>query len=176
MIDKTDTAWVMISAILVMFMTPGLGFFYSGMMKGDNSVLIVLYCFIIYCVVTILWFLFGFSLVFGSSQGGFIGNFEFACNIGVNINPHSIYGPTIPFAMFFFFQLMFACITPALIVGTVIGRMKFNSLIIFTSFWLVLVYIPIAHWMWNQNGWAMKNGILDFAGGLFLFTFLTNIF
>jgi hypothetical protein len=95
---------------------------------------------------------------------------------GIDNNPNPNYGPTIPFYLFFFFQLKFAAITPALIIGSCVERIKLISLSIFMNIWSIIVYCPIAHWMWNQNGWAMKNGILDFAGGLFLFTFLTNIF
>ena len=147
--DKVDPLLVMISSILIMLMSPGVGFFYSGMLKGEQSRLIVFYSFTIYCTVSVVWYLIGFSLVYGESQSGFVGNLEFVCNFNVNISPHFYYAKTIPFSLFFFNQLMFACLPPIIIIGTVIGRMKWISMLLFVILWTLTVYCPIAHWTWN---------------------------
>ena len=163
--DTGDTAWLLTASAFVMIMTPGLGFFYGGMTKKSNLLSTITYCFMIQSLITILWYLFGFSLVFGKSTNGFIGDFNYSCLENVGDIPNPNYGPTIPFKLFFFFQLKFAAITPALILGAVIDRVKIVPLLIFIFFWMILAYFPIAYWMWNVNGWAYKLGVLDFAGG-----------
>ena len=166
-IDSGDTAWVLVSTALVMFMTPGVGFFYAGLEKHRNILVTLTYSFISLAVISITWYLIIFSLVFGPSADGshFIGNADYSVLLKVSGSPNPHYGPTIPFAVFFIFQLKFAAITPALITGAIANRIKFWSFIVFITLWGFVVYGPIGHWVWNVEGWAFKLGSLDFAGG-----------
>ncbi|MCL5408653.1 MAG: ammonium transporter [Candidatus Omnitrophica bacterium] len=159
-----DTAWVLISAALVMLMTPGLAFFYGGLVRRKNILGVLMQCFAALCVVSIQWVLFGFSLAFAPSHG-FWGGFAFAGLKGVGFAPNPAYAPTIPFEAFMIFQMMFAVITPALIIGAFAERMKFSSFLLFTVLWTTFVYDPIAHWVWGIGGWLRTLGVLDFAGG-----------
>jgi Amt family ammonium transporter len=145
-------------------MTPGLAFFYGGLVRRKNILGVLMQCFAALCVVSIQWVLFGFSLAFGPAHG-FWGGFAFAGLKGVGFAPNPAYAPTIPFEAFMVFQMMFAVITPALIIGAFAERMKFPSFLLFTLLWSTFVYDPIAHWVWGTGGWLRMLGVLDFAGG-----------
>lgn len=164
-VDTGDTAWVLTSSALVLAMTmPGLALFYGGLVRSKNILGTIMHSVIILCVVSLLWILFGYSLAFGPDKGGMIGGLEWIGLSGVGVEPHPIYGPTIPHQVFMLFQLMFAAITPALITGAFAERMRFSALLLFTVLWSVLIYTPVAHWIWG-GGWLGKMGALDFAGG-----------
>jgi len=159
-----DTAWVLMSTGLVMLMTPGLAFFYGGMVRRKNVLGILMQCFIILCVLSIQWVLFGYSLAFAPGKG-FWGGFAWAGLCGVGLDVYKDYAPTIPHQAFMIFQAMFAVITPALIIGAFAERMKFSAFLLFTILWATFVYDPIAHWVWGVGGWLKDLGALDFAGG-----------
>ncbi len=165
-INGADTAFVLISAALVMLMTPGLGLFYGGMVRRKNVLATFQQSFIMLGVMTIQWMLFGYSLAFGPDKlNGLIGGLEWAGLRNVGLEP-SAYAPTIPHQLFMVFQLMFAVITPALISGAFAERMKFSAYLAFTLLWATFVYDPVAHWVWGTGGWIKNLGALDFAGGL----------
>jgi len=165
-IDKADTAWMIVATAFVLFMTPGLSFFYGGMVSYKNVISTMLQSFIALGVISLLWFLVGFSLAFGDSIGGFIGDprtyFAFH-NVG--LNPNADLSPTFPFLLFALFQLKFAIITPALITGSFAERVKFTSYLIFMCLFSLLIYCPLAHWTWHPQGFLRQWGVLDFAGG-----------
>ena len=163
--DTGDTAFVLISAALVMLMIPGLAFFYSGMVRAKNVLATALQSFFSLAIVSVLWVLIGFSLAFGTDMHGLIGGFNFAGFNGVGQAPNGDFSATIPFMAFALFQLMFAAITPALITGAFAERMKFWAFAVFTALWLLVVYAPLAHWVWAPGGWIRELGALDFAGG-----------
>jgi Amt family ammonium transporter len=169
-INGADTAFMMIAAALVMLMTPGLGLFYGGMVRGKNVLATFQQSFIMLGVVSLQWILIGYSLAFGPDKfGGLIGGLEWAGLNGVGLNPAPVaaYGATIPHQLHMIYQLMFAIITPALISGAFAERMKFSAYLAFTLLWTTLVYDPVAHWVWGSGGWiGVKLGALDFAGGL----------
>jgi Amt family ammonium transporter len=146
-----------------MLMTPGLALFYGGMVQGKNVLSTFMHSFFALGIVTIQWVVIGYSLSFGSTQGGLIGGFDFAFLNGVGMTPQE--GKTYPHILFMMFQGMFAIITPALISGAFAERMKFSTYALFTLLWATLVYDPIAHWVWGPGGWLGKMGALDFAGG-----------
>ena len=170
--DSGNTAWVLASAALVLFMTPGLAFFYGGMVRSKNVLAMLMQNFFCMGLVSVLWALVSFSLAFGDA-GKFIGDFNFVGlkglgNPGEGFNlPGYVgdFGLTIPPLAFVAFQLMFAIITPALITGAVADRMKFRAWVVFLGAWLVLVYAPVAHWVFSPTGWLFDLGALDFAGG-----------
>jgi len=162
-IDTGDTAWLLISTALVMLMTPGLAFFYGGMVRSKNVLGTIMHSFIILCIVSIVWVLWGYTLAFGPDIGGFIGGLKWLGLQGVGQEPAPL-APTVPHLAFMMFQGMFAIITPALITGAFAERMKFSALVIFTVLWTTLVYSPVCHWVWG-GGWIGKLGALDFAGG-----------
>jgi Amt family ammonium transporter len=164
-LNSGDTAFVLISAALVLLMTPGLAFFYGGLVRHKNVLTIMMQSFISMGVVTILWVLVGFSLAYGGDHGGVIGDFRFAGLNGVGATPSHLYAPTIPFLAFFLFQLMFAIITPALISGAFADRVTFRAYLIFLVLWSLLVYIPFVHWVWG-GGFLAQWGVKDFAGGI----------
>jgi len=164
MINAGDTAWVLISSALVMLMTPGLAFFYGGMVRRKNILGVLMQCFIILCVLSIQWVLFGYSLSFHPGKGFWGGLGWFGLN-GVGLEPYADYAGTIPHQAFMIFQGMFAIITPALIIGAFAERMKFSAFIVFTLLWATFVYDPICHWVWGVGGWLRNLGALDFAGG-----------
>lgn len=164
-INTGDTAFVLFSAALVMIMTPGLAFFYGGMVSSKNVISTMMQSFIIIAIVSIQWILFGFSLSFGSDVGHIIGNLQWLGLKNVGFEPYDAYSATIPFMAFMIYQLMFAIITPALITGAFAERMRFGSFLLFTLLWTTLVYDPIAHWVWGNGGWLRNLGALDFAGG-----------
>jgi Amt family ammonium transporter len=165
-VDAGDTAWVLASAALVMLMTPGLGLFYGGMVRRKNVLGTIMHSFIALGVITLQWVLFGYSLSFGPDIGHFIGNLDWIGLRGVGGDPNADYAATIPHQAFMIFQMMFAVITPALISGAVAERIKFSTYLVFITLWSILVYDPIAHWVWGLGGWVREMGALDFAGGL----------
>jgi Amt family ammonium transporter len=162
-INTGDTAWVLVSSALVMLMTPGLALFYAGMVRRKNVLGTIMHSFIILCLISVQWVLFGYTLAFGPDIMGLIGNFDWLGLKGVGGAP-SDYANTIPHLAFMAFQMMFAIITPALITGAFAERIKFSTFLIFTLLWATLVYDPLAHWVWG-GGWLQKLGALDFAGG-----------
>jgi len=162
--DTGDTAWLLISTALVMLMTPGLAFFYGGMVGRKNVLGILMQCFIILCAVSVQWVLFGYSLSFAPGKG-FWGSLEWAGLKGVGLAPYSDYAATIPHQLFMVFQMMFAIITPALIIGAFAERMKFSAFLAFIILWSTFVYDPVCHWVWGIGGWLKDLGALDFAGG-----------
>ncbi len=164
-LNAGDTALVLISAALVALMTPGLAFFYGGLVRRKNVLAIMMQSFISMGVVTIIWVLVGFSLAFSGDNAGLIGDLHWAGLQGVGVAPSAVYGPTIPFLAFFLFQEMFAIITPALITGAFADRVSFRSYLIFLALWSLLVYVPFVHWVWG-GGFLAKMGLVDFAGGI----------
>jgi Amt family ammonium transporter len=164
-INSGDTAWVAAAATLVMLMTPALGFFYAGLAGRKNAVSILFQCVAIFAIVSIVWVLWGYSIAFGPSVNGLFGDLSLAGLNSVGMSPSENYGSTIPELLFMFFQLKFAAITPALIIGAFAGRINFKSLIIFIILWTTFIYSPIAHWVWNTGGWLGGLGAIDFAGG-----------
>ncbi len=164
-INYADLTWVMIATALVMIMTPTLAFFYGGLVRKKNILSVLMQCMVILCLVSIQWILFGYSLAFGPDIGGVIGGLDWLGLSGVGMAPHDTYMNTIPHSLFMAFQMMFAVITPALIIGAFAERIKFSGFLLFTLLWSTLVYDPLAHWVWAKDGWLMSLGALDFAGG-----------
>ncbi len=167
-LDTGDTAWMLTSTLLVLMMTiPGLALFYGGMVRKKNVLATVMQSFAITCLVTVLWFIIGYSLVFtdgGEGMNKFIGGFSKAMLHGVNNGTVNSLAPTIPEWVFLTFQMTFAIITPALITGAFAERMKFSAMMWFMGLWLIFVYVPVAHWVWG-GGFLGGDGVLDFAGG-----------
>ncbi len=164
-INGADTAWIMVSTALVLFMTlPGLALFYGGLVRTKNVLSVLMQCFAISSIVSVLWVIAGYSLAFGDggSMNAFIGGFDNVLFAG--ILEGSVSG-TIPESLFALFQMTFAIITPALIVGAFAERVRFSAMLLFTAIWLFLVYIPVTHWVWAEGGWLFEMGLLDFAGG-----------
>ena len=164
-IDTGDTAFVLISAALVLLMTPALALFYGGMCRTKNVLSTIMQSFFIIGIISIQWVLFGYSLAFGPDIGHFIGSLDWIGLSGVGNSPNADYAATIPHSAFMIFQGMFAVITPALITGAFAERMKFSAFAVFTVVWATLVYDPVAHWVWGVGGWLREMGVLDFAGG-----------
>jgi Amt family ammonium transporter len=164
-IDPGDTTFVLISTALVMLMTPGLALFYGGMVRKKNVLSIFMQCFIVICLVSVQWVLFGYSLSFGPDQGHLIGALNWLGLNGVGQAPYPDYAATIPHQLFMLFQLMFAIITAALITGSIAERMRFPAFLAFVLLWTTFVYDPLAHWVWGLGGWMRQLGVLDFAGG-----------
>ncbi|MFA4908528.1 MAG: ammonium transporter [Candidatus Omnitrophota bacterium] len=162
--NSGDTAWVLISSALVMLMTPGLAFFYGGMVRKKNVLSILMQCFIVLCLLSVQWVLYGYSISFAPGDG-FWGGFKWAGLAGVGLEPYADYSATIPHQAFMIFQAMFAIITPALILGAFAERMKFSAFLAFIVLWVTFVYGPVCHWVWGMGGWLRKLGALDFAGG-----------
>lgn len=165
-IDGADVAWMLAATALVLIMTPGLAFFYGGMVKKKNVISTMFQSFICMAVVAVIWVVFGFSLVFGESIGGIIGNpATFFMFEGVVGGPNWAGAPTIPFALFAMYQLKFAIITPALITGAFAERIRFKSYILFLVLFFIFIYAPLAHATWHPDGILAGMGVLDFAGG-----------
>ena len=165
--NSGDTAWVLMSSALVLLMTmPGLAFFYGGLVRRKNVLSILMQCFIILCVISLQWVLFGYSLAFGPDFHGIIGDLSWAGLNGVGAMPNKDYAATIPHSVFMIFQMMFAVITPALIIGAYAERVKFSAFLLFTILWATFVYDPLAHWVWGTGGWLKSLGGLDYAGGI----------
>jgi len=165
-IDPGDTAFVLVSAALVMLMTPGLALFYGGMVRKKNVLGTLMQSFVAIAIVSVQWILIGYSLSFGPDVRGLIGSLDWAGLRGVGIEPNPDYAATIPHTAFMIYQAMFAVITPALITGAFAERMKFSAFFFFTLLWSTLVYDPVAHWVWGTGGWLREMGALDFAGGI----------
>ncbi len=164
-IDSGDTAWVLMASALVLLMTPALAFFYGGLVRRKNVLSVLMQCFILMCVISIQWVLFGYSLSFGPDHGGLIGGLDWFGLRGVGLEPMADYAATIPHQAFMIFQMMFAIITPGLILGAFAERMKFSAFCLFSLLWATLVYDPVAHWVWGLGGFLRGDGALDFAGG-----------
>jgi Amt family ammonium transporter len=164
-INTGDTAWVLISTVLVVLMTPALAFFYGGMVRKKNILSTLNLSLITMGLISLQWVLIGFSLAFGDSIGGFVGSLGNFGLSGVGMAPSDLYGTTIPFLAFASFQMTFAVITPALITGSFVERVRFKTFIAFVLLWATLVYDPVAHWVWAVGGFFFNMGALDFAGG-----------
>jgi ammonium transporter, Amt family len=165
-LNAADVAWMLVATSMVLFMTPGLAFFYGGMVSPKNVISTMLQCFIAMGVVSVIWIAIGFSLSFGDSIGGVVGNpLTFLLFRGVNEAPNAQLSPTIPLLLFALFQLKFAIITPALISGAFAERIRFSSYLIFVSLFSIFIYAPLAHWTWHPDGFLRQWGVLDFAGG-----------
>jgi Amt family ammonium transporter len=149
---------------LVMLMTPGLAFFYGGLVRTKNVLSTIMHSWFILALVSVTWVVFGYTLAFGPSQGGLIGGLDHLFLRGVGVEPGA-YATTIPSMLFVVYQMMFAIITPALITGAFAERKSFNAFVVFAFLWSTLVYLPLCHWVWNTDGWLFKLGVLDFAGG-----------
>jgi Amt family ammonium transporter len=162
-IDSGDTAWVLVSAALVMFMTPGLAFFYAGMVRARNALTMLMQNFFCLGLVSVLWAMVVYSIAFGGTTR-WIGNFDFAWLGHFNTAPPGL-ALTIPPALYMSYQLMFAVITPALITGAIADRVRFGAWALFVGIWVVVVYAPVAHWVFAPAGWLARRGALDFAGG-----------
>lgn len=160
-----DTAFVVICAALVFFMTPGLALFYGGMVRRKNVLNTIMSSFFVVGLASVMWVLIGYTMAFGQDVGGVIGNFQWFGLNGVSWDPNGDYSATIPHNLFAAFQMMFAVITPALITGALVERMRFSSLILFVATWSILVYYPMAHMMWGGGGILRDLGAVDFAGG-----------
>src|SRR5437867_8305966 len=168
MIDTGDTAWMLTSAALVLFMTiPGLFLFYGGLVRSKNVLGMLMQNFIMVGIITVQWIVIGYSLAFANGTS-FLGGLQWMGLNGVGAVPNPDYAATIPHQTYMFYQLMFAIITPALMTGAFAERMKFSTFLVFSLLWATLVYDPLAHWVWGTGGWMGTNGgmgALDFAGG-----------
>ncbi len=169
MFSPVDTIFVMFSAILVMLMTPGLAFFYGGMVRRKNILSVLMQCMIVLCLVSLQWIFFGYSLSFAPGHG-FWGGWSWLGLGNVGFQPYPDYSATIPHQAFMFFQMMFAVITPALIIGAFAERMKFSAFLVFALLWTTFVYDPLCHWVWGSGGWLRQMGVMDFAGGIVVHT------
>jgi Amt family ammonium transporter len=156
---------MLISTALVMLMTPGLALFYGGMVRKKNILSTMMMSFAILALIGILWVLYGYTLAFGPDKGGIIGGLNWIGLRNVGQDPSSVYAKTIPHLAFMMFQGMFAIIAVALITGAVVERIKFSALLAFSALWFTMIYCPVAHWVWGQDGWLANMGALDFAGG-----------
>jgi ammonium transporter, Amt family len=166
-LDSGDTAWLITATALVLFMTlPGLALFYGGLVRTKNVLSVLMQCFVIACVVSVIWVVYGYSIAFGPG-GPAVGGLSKAFFAGVE---ESTLSGTIPETVFAMFQLTFAIITPALVVGAFAERMKFSAMLLFSMLWLTVVYLPVCHWVWAPDGWLFKKGLLDFAGGVVVHT------
>ena len=168
-LDSGDTAWMLLSTALVFLMTPGLAFFYGGMVRGKNVLSVLMQSFVAAGLVSVVWIIAGYSLAFGPDHGGLVGDFSWAGLTGVSIyHGDGHYVRTVPHMLFMLFQMTFAIITPALVSGAVVERMKFSAYVLFILLWSLLIYAPLAHMMWGQGGLLGMTGrvhALDFAGG-----------
>jgi Amt family ammonium transporter len=164
-INAGDTAWILIATALVLMMTPALAFFYGGMVRKKNILSTLNLSFITIALISIQWILFGYTLSFGPTLGGWLGNLKYLGLSGVGSLPNPVYAPTIPHLSFSAYQMMFAVITPALITGAFVERIRFKTFLVFALLWATLVYDPVCHWVWAEGGILRKLGALDFAGG-----------
>ncbi len=163
-IDSGDTAWMLMSAALVMLMTPGLAFFYGGLVRRKNYLSVLMQCMIVLGVLSVHWMIVGYSLSFAPGTP-WLGGLQWLGLKGVGTAPYPDYAPTIPHQVFMIFQGMFAVITPGLIIGAFAERMKFSAFLVFTLLWATFVYDPVCHWVWGTGGFLKEMGVLDFAGG-----------
>jgi Amt family ammonium transporter len=169
-INSGDTSWMLISTGLVMIMIPALGFFEAGLIRSKNSLSVIMQSFFGLAILSILWIGVGFTFVFSTTYGGIFGSFDWVLFNNVSLSTSLNYAPTIPSVSFGSFQMMFAVITPLLITGAFAERMKFSSFFVFIILWSVLIYYPLAHWVWNKGGWLAHLGVYDFAGGIVVHT------
>ncbi len=169
-LNSGDIAWVIAATALVMLMTPALGFFYGGLVRRKNLVATIVQCLMIFSVVSLVWALWGYTMAFGPAWNGIIGDFANLGLTNVGAAPNPAYSSTIPALLYFAFQLKFAAITPALIIGAFAGRVRLKALLIFIILWTTFIYVPIAMWIWNPGGWLHMLGVMDFAGGLVVHT------
>lgn len=165
MINSGDVAWVLVSTALVILMTPAVGFFYGGMVRKKSVLSTLMMCFAALFLISVQWILFGYTLAFGPTKGGVIGGLNWLGLNGVGQLPNADYAATIPALCFMVFQGAFAIITPSLIVGAFVERIKFAGFLVFTGLWATIVYDPVCHWVWGVGGWLRNFGVLDFAGG-----------
>ncbi len=165
MINSGDTAFLLVSAALVLLMTPGLAIFYGGMVRGKNVLSTIMQSFFLIALVSLEWIYVGYTMSFGPDVGGLVGDLSWFALRGVGSAPSETYAPTVPHLVFMIYQCMFAVITPALITGAFAERMRFKPFLLFSLLWAVLVYNPVCHWVWG-GGWLGRLGVLDFAGGL----------
>ena len=164
-INSGDTAWVLVSTALVLLMTPALAFFYGGMVRKKNILSTLTLSIIMMALISVQWVLVGYTLAFGSSIGGLVGGLNYLGFNGVGAAPNADYAGTIPHLSFAAYQMMFAVITPALITGAFVERVRFKTVLIFALLWSTFVYDPVAHWVWGVGGVLRTLGALDFAGG-----------
>ena len=160
-----DTVFVLMSAALVMLMTPALALFYGGMVRNKNVLGTIMHSFVLLGIITLEWVLWGYSMSFGPDHGGLIGGLEWFGLANIGMKPSPDYGSTIPHLAFMIFQCMFAILTPALITGAFAERLKFKAFLLFALLWATFVYNPLCHWVWGVGGWIGRMGALDFAGG-----------
>ncbi|GKS60428.1 ammonium transporter [Nitrospira sp.] len=164
-IDSGDTAWMLASTALVLVMiVPGLALYYGGLVRKKNALATIMHGLSILCAVSLAWVVVGYTLTFGTDLGGMIGSLEWMFLSGVGLDPHRTYGPTVPHQAVMLFQLMLAAFTPVLISGALAERVRFSAMLLFALLWSLIVYAPVAHWLWG-GGWLSKLGALDFAGG-----------
>jgi Amt family ammonium transporter len=166
MVQAGDTAFVLVSAALVLLMTPGLALFYAGMVRRKNVLGTIMQSFVMISLISIEWVYLGYSMSFGPDLGGIVGNLSLSGLFGVGAAPNPDYAATIPQLAFMIYQCMFAVITPALIAGAFAERVRFAPFLLFSLFWAIFVYNPVCHWVWGAGGWLKQLGVLDFAGGL----------
>jgi Amt family ammonium transporter len=166
MVNSGDTAWILISAALVMLMTPGLALFYGGMVRQKNVLSTFMMSFALLGLIGVLWLIYGYSLGFAPDLGGVIGNLDFLGLMHVGQEPSAIYASTVPHLAFMIFQGMFAIITVALWTGGVVERTRFSAFLVLAVLWFTFIYCPVTHWVWGDGGWLAKLGVLDFAGGI----------
>jgi Amt family ammonium transporter len=166
MIQAGDTAFVLVSAALVLLMTPGLALFYGGMVRGKNVLGTFMQSFFLISLISFEWVILGYSMSFGPDAGGLTGTLAWAWLSGVGAAPNPDYAATIPHTVFMIYQCMFAVITPALITGAFAERVRFAPFLVFSLLWAVLVYNPVCHWVWGAGGWLKALGVVDFAGGI----------
>jgi Amt family ammonium transporter len=165
-INSGDTAWLLIATAMVVLMTPGLAFFYGGMVRQKNLLSTLMMSLVMLGLISILWAFYGYSVSFGPDFKGLFGTLQWAGLMNVGIEPSGTYAPTVPHFLFMMFQAAFAIITVALITGGVVERIRFSALLIFSAIWFTVVYCPVAHWIWGSGGWLAQLGAIDFAGGL----------
>ncbi|RJP20046.1 MAG: ammonium transporter [Deltaproteobacteria bacterium] len=163
--NNGDTAWILVSSALVMLMTPALALFYGGMVRQKNILGTIMQSFILIGLISVEWMIVGYSMAFGPDHGGVIGDLSWFALGGVGIEPNRGYAATVPHQAFMIYQMMFAVITPALISGAFAERFRFSTYLVFSVLWALLVYNPVAHWMWGTGGWLRAQGAIDFAGG-----------
>lgn len=164
--NAADIAWMLMATALVLLMTPGVAFFYGGMVNVRSAVSTKFQSFVCIGIVGLVWAVCGYSLVFSGDHNGVIGDFRYFMLHHVGMTPDKNFGPTIPHVLYMLFQMTFAIITPALITGAVAERIRFKAWLVILPLWSLLVYVPVAHWVWGPDGWIAKMGGLDFAGGL----------
>jgi Amt family ammonium transporter len=170
-IDKGDTAWMLVASSLVLLMIPSLGLFEAGLLRKKNTVSIFMQIFFGMALLSVMWFIFGFSLSFGPDTAGLAGNLEWTFLKGVPWDSAlTQYAPNIPGVLFVKFEMMFAVITPLLLTGAIAERMKFSAFVLFIAAWSLLIYYPLVHWIWGVDGWLNKLGVKDFAGGIVIHT------